>query len=109
MVSFKSASGLAKQLTGSVGNFRQILNFNPGRLPFQLPPTVKQGIQAANSFGLKVPSADQLQQLATGQLDLILKGARRDVLSTIEQAQTQALSGLGTTPQEILNKIEWLL
>lgn len=110
-----SISSIAKQATGAVSGFRKVLEVNPGSIPFVLPPQVQMGLAAAQALnstlgtGLKVPSAKDLEQLASGQLDLILKGARRDVLSSLDKIQSQQLASLGKTPDEILNRIEWLL
>ena len=100
-----SVSGLAK---ANGLNFRDMLDFNPAAIPFKLPPQVQMGLQVAQMAGLKIPSPVDIQKMATGQLDGILKGARNNVLQSLSKAQSGGLSGLGD-PAEILNKIEWLL
>lgn len=111
---FGSISGIAKQAAGSVSDFRKVLDFNPGSLPFPMPPQVQLGLAAAAKanqvlgLGLKVPSATELQQLATGQLQGILKGLQRDVISQLDKAKSEGLAKLGSA-DTILNKIDWLL
>lgn len=113
MALFPSLSKVAKTVTGSVSGFRKILDFNPSLMSFALPPQVSMGLKIANTIGsvtgaFKVPTEAELKQLAQGKIDLVLKGARRDVLNSLAKAQSSILRNLGTT-EEVLKKLEWLL
>lgn len=83
----KTISGVAKQATGGISGFRKILNANSGLIPFALPPQIQVGLKVASvvggAVGIKVPSADQLEDMARGRVDSILGGLKRDVLGGI--------------------------
>lgn len=107
---FKTITGLAESAIGSVSNFREMLEFNPGSLPFLMPPQVELGLAAARAasdvlgLDLKVPSGDDLKAIATGKLDLILGGVRREANTVLDDAQEVVSSA-----EEAINSIEWLL
>ena len=107
MISPLSAGAIARKVVGKVSGFREVLSFNPSSLGFRLPPQVSMGIQVANSLGLRVPTEAQMVQLATGKLDLVLKGVRRDVLATLERQQSQIFQAADSV-DKVLNSIEWL-
>lgn len=113
----KTATGIAKTLTGKVKDFRKVLDVNPGAIPFVFPPQVAMGLKTASTVAgvlnsvagtkLKVPTEAELKAIAAGQLDNILKGVRREVsdtLSAIEKGATVV-----DNASEVLSKITWLL
>jgi hypothetical protein len=113
-----SISKIAKQATGAVSGFKKVLELSPGALPFVMPPQIQMGLLAAqkasgliNSLtgsSLKVPTAADLQKLATGEVDLILKGIRRPVLDQLAKARKDVLKSAEDVT-EALNRIDWLL
>lgn len=127
---FKSVSGIAKSSLGSVSKVRSIYDANPGLMGLAMPPQVSMGLKAANivggAFGVKVPTEQEILGFAGGKLDNLLGGVRAkaklplaDIEATIRKvargtdfdskvlAKTINLQGL--TPEEILNRIDWLL
>lgn len=114
---FKTISGVAKAATGKVGDFRKVLDINPSALSFALPPQVQLGLKTAQSisgvinenFGtsIKIPTENDLKALATGQLDRIMPGLRREVLPVLKTAD-----GIIKTVDDAagtLSKLDWLL
>lgn len=110
-----SVSKAAKSAVGSVsGGLRMVQDFNPAAIPFAFPPQVQMGITIAQQvsdrlgLGLKVPSAKEIEAHARGEVDLILKGVRRDVISKLESLSGKVSSGLDTA-EKVLDSIDWLL
>lgn len=109
---FSSISKVALDSTGSVSGFRKVLELNPSAIAFRFPPQVEMGLKVAREVNkavgspLKVPSSSDLQKLAKGELDLLLKGVR-NLSTTSETAKNQ--QGVPAEGLELLNKISWLL
>lgn len=110
-----SISKAAKQATGSVtSGLRMVQDFNPSAIPFTFPPQVQLGITAAQQvsdrlgLGLKVPSTKDIEAYARGEVDLILKGVKRDVVSKLESLNSKVSAGLDTA-EKVLDSIDWLL
>lgn len=90
---FSSISGIAKSALGSVSKFRDIYDFNPGSLPFPLPPQVEVGLAVAR----------QLSDL-TG-LDLKIPSPEDLLTSKVQEITT----GVNEQVEDVLSKIDWLL
>lgn len=101
---FRSATGIAKSITGTTKNFRGVLGSNPGLLSLALPPQVSMGIRVANQLGFKIPSEDVLIGKARTELDKALSGLYRSGVAKLEPI-VQKVEDLEAT----LNSIEWLL
>ncbi len=108
----KTATGLAKQVTGKTADFRKILSANPSSLSILLPPQVQMGITLANQLGLKIPTAEQLQGRANSELQKILGGLQKDAHGALggilDKVDSNVLSGTKSV-EDVLNKIDWLL
>lgn len=101
---FKSATGIAKAVSGATRNFRGVLSSNPGLLSLALPPQVSMGIKVANQLGFKIPSEDVLIGKARTELDKALSGLYRSSISKLGPI-AQKVENLEAT----LNSIDWLL
>ena len=124
---FKTISGIAKQATGSVSDFRKVLDLKPSLSSLVLPPQVSMGLKAANliggAIGVNIPSEDDIKAYAQGKLDKAIGGIYRDgskVLDGVE-SKLENINGKlvklgaindslkGKSPEEALNSIDWLL
>ena len=130
----KSVTGIAKTVSGSVTNFRSVLDANPGTLGLLLPPQVQMGFKIANAVGLKIPSPDELAGKVLSEVGKVTLGAYRPTTEDIKRAINGDFKGL--TPdirkavellksqgspflekvqlgqiaiQDALNSIDWLL
>jgi hypothetical protein len=89
---------------------RTIYDYNPDRLPFQLPPQVGKGLGTAqtvsDTFGLGwvVPTAEEVQNEALTRYKDVLGGIRRKVAPTLESAISVTESA-----STVLKSIEWLI
>lgn len=122
---FKTISGAAKKATGSVSDFRKVLDLKPSLSGLVLPPQVSMGLKAANlvggAFGVDTPTEDEILAYAQGKLDKALGGVFRDAhkgLGDVEGKLTSVNGKLvklgstkfeGKTDLEILQSIDWLL
>ena len=107
----QSVSGIAKSVQGQVSDFRGVLDVNAALSPFQFPPQVSAGLELANQLGIKVPTADELKQLAVGEIDKYTGGLLKDVnsaLDTVDGLLGRVTTLSGSVEVE-LNKISWLL
>lgn len=130
---FGSITAVAKKATGSVSDFRKVLDLKPSLSSLVLPPQVSMGLKAANLIGgangVQIPSEDDIRAYAQGKLDKALGGLYSDtskVVNTVEssltevielngklvkvkqQALVQALKG-DRTAYNVLNSVDWLL
>lgn len=106
-----SVSGIAESIQGDISDFRGVLDVNAILSPFEFPPQVQAGLDVANQLGIKVPSTDELKQLAIGEIDKYTAGLISDansVLDTIDGVLGKVTSFAGTAEEE-LNKLTWLL
>lgn len=123
---FKTISGVAKQATGSVSDFRKVLDLKPSLSSLVLPPQVSMGLKAANllggAIGVNIPSEDDIKAYAQGKLDKAIGGIYRDgskVLDGVE-SKLENINGKlvklgaindslkGKSPEGVLDSIEWL-
>lgn len=130
----KSVTGIAKTVSGTTKNFRQVLAANPGALGIALPPQVSLGIKAANALGLKVPSQDVLTRQVMSELDKAVFGVYRpnsdDLIRALKGQKQSNTPGLdrflgqlrkngnpvldkidlsSQSVNDVINKIDWLL
>lgn len=116
---FGNITKVAKQVTGKVSGFREILNFNPQLTSLVLPPQVQAGIKIfdqasgiAGKFGIKIPTSKDLLGVAQGKLDKFLGGIRNPLLQKFDKVTGQ-LPGLLEKYQgdaeKVLQSIDWLL
>lgn len=117
MFGIKTPLDNVKKLTsGLVTNAREVLEFNPSLMSLALPPQVSMGLKAASVLGglvgVKVPSEDDLKNLAQGKVDKLLGGLRKPVLAQLAKLEgelSQVESRLSQlNPEEILKSIDWL-
>ena len=105
----KTVERAAKMATGKVADFRKVLDIQPQVSGFVFPPIVQKGIDIAEQFGVKVPTAEELTALANKELDKIYGKVREPILKQLA-ALDNAIKGLeGLEPKEILKRLEWLL
>jgi hypothetical protein len=91
----QSIASVAEGLRGQVGDFRRVLDINPGSLPFDMPPQVQMGIDLLESFGVEVPS-----------LESLMSGAAEEQ-EAVDKALKNADGVLGDAIG-ILQKLDWL-
>jgi hypothetical protein len=96
----KSLAATAERIRGKVSDVRSVLDLNPDKLPFEMPPAVETGLQLLEDLGVKVPSLQQVTDRIRGELADELTAADK-VLKNADQA----LGSIGG----ILSSIEWLL
>ena len=126
---FGSISKIAQSSLGSISKVRDLMDFNPLASGLVFPPQVSLGLAVAgtvgDAFGIKVPNEKELIGLATGQLNKVLGDIKApvdkllgDLESTIGGIDSR-IAGItnnetlnklkGLAPDEVLDKIEWLL
>lgn len=122
---FKTVSGIAKKATGSVSDFRKVLDLKPSLSSLAFPPQVSMGLKAANliggAFGVDIPTEDDIKAYAQGKLDKALGSVFRDADKVLGDVagKLESVNGKlvklestkfeGKTPEEILSSIDWLL
>ena len=126
---FGSISKIAQSALGSVSQVRTLMDFNPLASGLVFPPQVSLGLSVATqiggAFGVKVPNEKELVALATGQLDKVLGTIKSPVEKLLGDIETtiggvdgriagitnnETLNKLkGLAPDEVLNRVEWLL
>lgn len=124
---FKTISGVVKQATGSVSDFRKVLDLKPSLSSLVLPPQVSMGLKAANliggAIGVNIPSEDDIKAYAQGKLDRAIGGIYRDGSKLLDgvESKLENINGKlvklgaindslkGKSSEEALNSIEWLL
>lgn len=116
---FGNITKVAKQVTGKVSGFREVLNFNPQLTSLVMPPQIQAGIKIfdqasgiAGKFGIKIPTSKDLLGMAQGKLDKFLGGVRNPLLKQVDGVTAQ-LPGLikkfEGDASKILNSVDWLL
>ena len=126
---FGSISKIAQSSLGSISKVRDLMDFNPLASGLVFPPQVSLGLAVAgtvgNAIGIKVPNEKELIGLATGQLNKVLGDIKApvgkllgDLESTIGGIDSR-IAGItnnetlnklkGLAPEEVLNRVEWLL
>lgn len=103
--------------------FREVYDNAPALLPFELPPTLAQGVETASAvlealpIDLQLPSVAQIQSGANQILGDLLDDARPvvetvdqlfdDALATIAQIE-DAIQVVTESGNQVLQSLEWL-
>lgn len=107
---FGSITGIAKQVTGSVSGFRQVLNTNPKMSSFIFPPQVALGIKVAGVLGIKVPTPDDLVGVVNKQITNTLTDIRKPasgILDSVENLIKKVPTD--SSVETVINSIDWLI
>lgn len=116
---FGSITKVAKQVTGKVSGFREVLAFNPQLTSLVLPPQIQAGIKLfdtasgiAGKFGVKIPTSKDLLGIAQGRIDKQLAGIRNPLLKQVDGLTAQVpglVKKYEGDVQKILTSVDWLL
>jgi hypothetical protein len=97
-------TGVAETVLGDLNRWRDVLENNPDKLPFKLPPTIQGELDKIKPYtdiiGLKIPPADSIESDLKRRLGVLANPVVLGAVNIVTDAKKEST--------RILSQIGWL-